>query len=297
MIELRQMQQFVAIAEEGHFRRAAERLHMAQPPLTAALRKMEAELGVVLIERTNRVERLTVAGQVFLEEARRTLAQAERAIREAKRAGQGLTGSLRATFVASVAHYLLPRVLRGYRKSHGEVALSLEEATTAQQLVALQRDQSDIGFVVLPLVDVSNLTVIPLYQGSLMAALPAGHPFAARAGLTLADLAEEHWVFFPARHGPGLYGRIMAACAMAGFSPIVVQQAVQMETIISLVAGGIGIALVPSPMAKRSYPGVLFRPLSGAGMPIPYELALAYKQYTPVLAAFIKAAQSAVRSL
>jgi DNA-binding transcriptional LysR family regulator len=295
VIELRQFQQFVAIAEEGNFRRAAERLHMAQPPLTAALRKMETELGVVLIERTNRVERLTPAGQVFLEEARRTLAQAERAVREAKRAGKGLTGSLRVTFVASAAHDLLPRVLREYRKEFSGVALSLEEATTAQQLVSLRRDQSDIGFVVLPVNDESNLTITTLCRGNLMAALPAGHPLEARGALSLADLAEEPWIAFPARHGPGLYGRIMTACAKAGFHPRVAQEAVQMETIVNLVAGGIGIALVPPPMTTRNRHGVVFRPLTGLGAPILYELALVYRKRSSVLDAFVGAARAVVQ--
>src|SRR6266700_1963635 len=148
MIDLRQFRQFVALAEELSFRRAAARLNMAQPPLTAALRKLEAELGAVLIQRTNRVEGLTAAGEVFLVEARRALAQAERAIQSAKRASQGLKGSLRIAFVASAAHDVLPQTLRAFRQRHSDVELVLEEATTAQQIAALRQDRADIGFVV-----------------------------------------------------------------------------------------------------------------------------------------------------
>lgn len=292
MIELRQFRQFIAVAEELNFRKAAERLHMAQPPLTAAVRKIEEELGVVLIERTNRVERLTSAGLVFLEEARRVLAQADRAIRAAARAGRGLTGSLRVAFVASAAHDLLPRILREYRKDHGEIALTLEEATTAQQIAALRENRTDIGIVVLPVVDGAGLSVELIRRGTLAAALPDGHSLAEAPALSLADLADEPWILFPGRYGPGLHGRIMTACAAAGFAPQIVQEAVQMETIVSLVAGGIGVALVPSSLAARGRCGVAFRTLKGPGTPIIYELALAYGRRSAALDAFVAAARS-----
>jgi DNA-binding transcriptional LysR family regulator len=296
MIELRQFRQFVAVAEELNFRRAAQRLHMAQPPLTVAVRRIEDELGLVLIQRTNRIEGLTQAGQIFLAEARRTLVQANRAIDAAKRAGEGMTGSLRITFVASVAHDLLPRALRRFRTHHPEIQLSLDEATTAQQLLALREDRADVGFVVLPFVDATGLTVTSLRKDSLVAAVPNGHPLAARRALKLSDLARESWILFPARYGFGLHGRIMAACASAGFVPRVAQEAVQMETIVNLVAGGMGVALVAPAMATARRPGVAFRPITGPGSPIDYELALAFSQPSPVVDAFVSTAQAVART-
>jgi DNA-binding transcriptional LysR family regulator len=293
MIELRQFRQFVAVAEELSFRRAAERLHMAQPPLTAAIRRIEEELGQVLIERSNRVERLTPAGEVFLIEARRVLAQSQRAVEMARRAGQGLTGSLRVTFVASAARDLLPSILRAFRARHADVALELHEATTAQQVTALREDRADIGIVVVPLPEAAQLTVARLRREELLVALPRRHRLASRQVLRLADLASESWILFPAGFGPGLHARIVDACRVAGFSPRVTQEAVQMETIVSLVAAGMGVSLVPPAMAKPRRSDVRFVRVTGAGSPVRYELALAYARPSPLVEAFARSAATA----
>jgi DNA-binding transcriptional LysR family regulator len=292
MIELRQYRQFVAVAEELSFRKAAERLHMAQPPLTAAIHRIEAELGVTLIERSNRVERLTPAGDVFLLEARRVIAQSDRAIEAAKRAGRGLSGSLRISFVATAAHELLPKILRAFRARHADVALELTEATTAQQAAALQEDRADIGIVAAPLPDDSTLRTVSLRREALVAALPQDHALAARQELRLAELAAEPWILFPASYGPGLHRRIVAACGRAGFVPRVVQEAVQMETIVSLVAAGLGVSLVPPAMARLGRRGIRCVTLTGPATPIRYELALAFARPQPLLDAFIATALS-----
>lgn len=293
MIELRQFRQFVAVAEELSFRKAAERLHMAQPPLTAAIRRIEEELGQVLIERSNRVERLTPAGEVFLIEARRVLTQSQRAVEMARRAGQGLTGSLRVTFVASAARDLLPSILRAFRARHADVALELHEATTAQQVAALREDRADIGIVVVPLPDAAQLTLARLRREELVAALPRRHRLTSRQALRLADLASESWILFPAGFGPGLHARIVDACRLAGFSPRVTQEAVQMETIVSLVAAGMGVSLVPPAMAKPRRSDVRFVRVTGAGTPVRYELALAYARPSPLVEAFARSAATA----
>lgn len=292
MIDLRQFRQFVAVAEELNFRKAAARLHMAQPPLTAAIRKMEKELGVVLIERSRRIERLSPAGEVFLKEARHALAQADRAIRQAQQVGRGLTGSLRVTFVASVARDLLPRVLRAFRANHGGIELLLEEATTAQQIGALQDGRVDVGFVVAPVTKAAGVTILVIKRDKLVAALPDSHRLASKPNLALADLAHEPWILFPARYGQGLHGRITMACAAAGFVPQVVQEAIQMDTIVSLVAGGIGVALVPPSLAVGARPGVAFRKLSGRKSQVGYDLALAYAKRSPALDAFMAVTRS-----
>lgn len=286
MIELRQFRQFVAVAEEMSFRRAAERLHMAQPPLTAAIRRIEAELGVVLIERSNRIERLTAAGNVFLVEARRAVAQSERAMEQARRVGRGLAGTLRVVFVATAAHDLLPGIVRAFRTRHADVALDLQEATTAQQAAALQDDRADVGLAAMPLPEGADLETVSLRKGSLMAALPADHACASHRKMRLADLSHEAWILFPPSFGPGLHRRIVTGCAQAGFTPGVVQQAVQMETIVSLVAAGLGVSLVPPALAQAGRRGVRFVELQGPGTPIRYELGLAYARRSPLVDAF-----------
>jgi DNA-binding transcriptional LysR family regulator len=286
MIELRQFRQFIAVAEELSFRRAADRLNMAQPPLTVTIRQIEEELGTVLIERTNRIARLTPAGRVFLEECKRTVTQAERALAAARRAGAGVTGSLRVTFVASAAREILPAILRAFRDLYPDVELTLSESMTAQQIEKLRADEADVGFVIPPLRNADGLRLHVLAKNQMVAALPEDHPLAQFQSISLADLASEPWIIFPARQGPGLHERVLSACAQAGFIPRVGQEAPQMDTIASLVAGGMGVGLVTRIIATASRPGVVFRDLTGLGAPVEYELAIAYGRSTPILDAF-----------
>jgi DNA-binding transcriptional LysR family regulator len=288
MIELRQFRQFIAVAEELSFRRAAARLNMAQPPLTASIRRIEEEIGGQLMERTNRVTRLTEAGQLFLEEARRTVAQADRTITSAKRAAAGLSGSLRVSFVASAAREILPAILLHFREYHPDVHLELREAMTGPQTEALRNFEIDLGFLVPPLPDMDKLHLEIIHADRLIAAVPERHRLAQRETIELTDLASEPWISYPAHRGPGLYQRTIAACLSAGFTPTVTQEVLQMDTIVSLVAGGIGVALVPPTLSNSGRRGVVFRELSGAGSPVKYELAIAYRQSTPVLGAFIR---------
>lgn len=290
MIELRQLRQFVAVAEEMSFHRAAERLHMAQPPLTAAIRKIEQELGVILLERGNRVTRITEAGQVFLIEARRTLAQFERTLGNTRRAALGLTESLRLTFVDSTVNALLPGILRQFRLAHSQAEFHLQEATTAEQLIALRDDRADLGMVVLPITPQEGLQILPFLYDRMVLALPENHLLAAQQQVTLSSLADQPWVLFPAHYGPGMHTAILQACAVAGFSPRIVQEARQMQTIGGLVAGGVGISLMPALFARLQSPGVVFRELSGTGSPVPYTLALAWRTASPLTEAFCRIA-------
>jgi DNA-binding transcriptional LysR family regulator len=289
---LRQFQQFLAVAETMSFRRAAKRLHMAQPPLTAAIRQLEEEIGVRLFERTNRINKLTAPGEVLRDEARRAIVQAERAVALTRRAGGGVIGSLRIGFVASAVRQSLPRLVAEFRETHPAVMLELEEATTARQLAALLEDRLDVGIVVLPLTPAPDISVHVLAKSSLMAAIPACHPLAddSESSIDLAALGHEPWILFPASEGPGLYSTILRACAEAGFAPQIAQRAIQMETIVGLVAAGLGVALVPSLFSESPREGVLFRELAGAGSPVPYEVALAWRKddKTPVLREFIR---------
>jgi DNA-binding transcriptional LysR family regulator len=289
LIELRQFRQFIAIAEELSFRRAAERLNMAQPPLTATIKRLEDTIGTRLIERTNRVTRLTEAGRVFLEEARKAVEQADRAILAARRVGAGVTGTLRVTFIPSAARDILPAILLPLRDRYPGIKLELHEAMTTRQIELLAAGESDLGFVIPPLPHDADLTVQTIARHRLVAALPDGHPLASQAEIALSDLAEDPWVLYSARQGPGLHRIISAACAEAGFTPHIGQQATQMDTIINLVAGGMGVALVSAALAGGPRKGVVFCELRGQGTPVEYEIAIAYRERSAVIDTFVAA--------
>lgn len=292
MIDLRQMRQFVAVAETLNFRRAAERLHMAQPPLSAAIRRLEDDLGVVLLERDSRSTRLTAAGSLFLLEVRRTLAQAERACSAARQAAAGLTGSLRIGCVDSQVGGLLPRLLRHYQAQHPSVAIQLLEATPPEQLELLRQDRLDAGVLMLPVADAGDIQFDPLFEDRLVAALPLGHHLALRPTLGLADCATEPWILFAPHDGPGMYARILLGCAEAGYVPRVAQHSRQMQTTAGLVAAGLGIALLPRQYAQRHATELAWRELEGAGTPLSYALALAYRASSPCVQALREAAQA-----
>ncbi len=289
MIELRQFRQFIVVAEELSFRRAADRLNMAQPPLTATIKRLEDTIGATLIERTNRINRLTEAGRVFLEEARKAVVQADQAVVAAQRAGAGLTGALRVTFVPSAAREILPSILLRFREQYPAIKLELREAMTAQQIDLINAHEADLGFVVPPLRDADNLTSEIVARHRLVAAIPEGHPLARHEQIKLSDLAQDPWILFAARQGPGLHQIIIDACARAGFVPHVGQEAPQMETIVNLVAGGMGVALVSRALATGGRKGIAFRELAGPGAPVEFELAIAYAQTSPILEAFVTA--------
>lgn len=297
MIGLHQFRQFIAVAETLNFRRAAERLHMAQPPLSAAIRKLEEDIGAVLIERGHHVSKLTAAGEVFLLEASRTLEQANRAVIMAKCAAAGLNGLLRLNFVDSTANALLPRILRTFQALHPNVECLVEEASTAEQLIALRQNRIDIGLITLPVIKVGDIRVEPLLCDTMSAALPKGHRLAGRSRIALSDLAEDPWILFASHHAPGMHLRIITACATAGFEPKVVQQPRQLHTAIGLVAGGIGVALMPRLLANVQPSGIDFRELKGVGSPIPYELAIAYRILSPAVQALRDIAYDVVKRI
>lgn len=297
MIGLHQFRQFIAVAETLNFRRAAERLNMAQPPLSAAIRRLEEDIGAVLIERGHRVSKLTATGEVFLLEARRAIAQAERAVIVAKRVATGLDGFLRLNCVDSTVNVLLPRILRSFQARHPNVECRVEEASTSEQLIALRENCIDIGLITLPVTKTGEIHVEPLLRDTMIAALPAGHHLAGRRQIDLSDLAEEPWVLFGSHQAVGMHARIVTACAAAGFEPKVVQQPRQLHTALGLVAGGIGVALMPRLFADAQPSGIDFLELTGIGSPILYELAIAYWILSPAVQALRDIAYEVVKLL
>jgi DNA-binding transcriptional LysR family regulator len=292
-LTLRQLEQFLVVAETMNFRLAAARLNMAQPPLTAAIRQMESQLGARLLERGNRVTSLTAAGEVFREEARRTLEQAQRTVELTQQAAHGLIGSIRIGFVASATRHVLPRLIARFRQTHPGVALELTEATTSQQVAGLDEERLDAAIVVLPLATEVGPRIAhrKLLKSRMVAVMSTEHALASspERQIALASLAHEQWILFPPAEGPGLYTRILSACVAAGFTPHVVQRATQMDTIIGLAAANLGVGLVPEPLASREAKGVKFRQLAGIGTPVPYDVALAWRRsdHNPTVAALV----------
>lgn len=285
-IEMRLLRQFIAVAEELHFRRAAARLGMAQPPLSLAIQKLERAIGVELLDRSRRQVRLTEAGLAFLDEARRAVAQVERAVVAAQRAARGMAGILRITYVGAAVYDVLPRLIRAYREGHPDVELELRERTSVGQVRALQRGQADVGFVRPPLFGADDLRSQTVLRERILVALPEDHRLAARKSLALRDLAGEGFVMFPAHEGPSFHARLISACEAAGFSMRVVQEAVQMHTIVSLVAAGLGVALVPASLRNLRQVGVVYRELRA---PLTIELAMLWRRGEPssVVTAFL----------
>lgn len=259
-MELRHLRYFIAVAEELNFTRAAERLHMAQPPLSQQIQHLEAELGFQLFRRTKRTVVLTEAGQVFFEEAQKILLQVDRAIQLAQQTSRGELGQLTVGFVSSAAYNVVPAILQQFRTLHPAVKLELREMTTNEQLERLRFGQIDIGFV-RPPIEEDGINSEIVFREPLIVALPETHPKADRAVVELRELAAEPFILFPRSQAPGLYDAIVSLCLEAGFSPIAGQEAIQMQTIISLVAAEMGVAIVPASMQNFQRSGVVYKSL------------------------------------
>ena len=261
-IELRLWRQFLAVAEELHFGRAAQRLHMTQPPLTQAIALLEAHLGIRLFDRTKRSVQLTVAGAALVPEARDLLARAQALPGFARASADGETGRLRLAFVSTVGFELLPQWVRGFRALCPLVQLELIEATGDHQLQSLDRGDIDAGFMLhSPGFAPPGLASVLIGREPLVLALPEHHALANSAALDGLQVLEEPLVIFPRRILPSLHDAIFALYHAAGRSPLVAQEAIQMQTIINLVAAGLGVAWVPDSVRQFQRTGVVYRAL------------------------------------
>jgi len=287
MIDLRLLRQFIAVAEELHFHRAAARLNMSQPPLTAAIRRLEEEIGAELIERGNRTVGLTAAGAVFLEEARRTVAQADRAVAAARETAEGRTGVVRLACVGSALYGRLPDRIRRFRHAFPTVRLELREATSAQQVALLRSGQADAGLVIPPIPDVGDLVLRDFDTDRLAIALPRSHRLAELEDVPLSSLADEPFVLWPAAEGRGFYLRVIRLCAAAGFVPRIAQEAHQMQAVLSLVAVEAGVSIVPSSMTMFRPDDVVYRPIDGADAEFALSLCWRDQPLAPAVQRFL----------
>lgn len=262
-IDLRLLRQFVAVAEELHFHRAAKRLAMSQPPLTAAIRRLEAEVGTTLIDRGNRTIALTLAGKMLLAEARALLERADRAVALTRDVAAGLRGYARLGYVGSAMYGRLPSGIRAFRHSHPEVRVELREMTSAAQVAALRRHELDVAIVIPPLANDGGLTNKAFDADRLALALPRSHRLADDPHIDLAQFAGEPFVLWPAAEGRGFHDRIIRLCAAAGFVPQIAQEAHTMQAVLSLVAVEIGVSIVPHSMASVRASDITYHAIDG----------------------------------
>lgn len=285
-MELRHLRYFIAVAEELNFSRAAERLHIAQPPLSQQIQDLEIELGVQLFERTKRRVRLTEAGKVFLEEVEKVFEQVNRATEAAHRASRGEIGKLAIAFNSSATYSVLPDLLHQFHQQYPEVELILQELTTSQQLDKLQQNQIDVGLLYLP-IDTKELTVISVLKEPLIVALSASHPLAKQSKIAIADLSDRPFILPPPQLGEGLYSQIRQYFEQINFYPKTTQTATLLQTAIALVAGGVGTAIVPASLQNLQRKGVVYRAIVPTAPEIEIALAWRNNNASPVLQKFL----------
>ncbi len=262
-IDLRLWRQFAAVAQELHFGRAAQLLHMTQPPLTQGIAQLETLLAVRLFDRTKRQVRLSMAGAALLPQVLELLARAQALPALARAAADGDAGRLRLAFVSTVGYTLLPHWVRLFREQFPRLQLELQEATGDVQAEAFERGDIDAGFVLhAPGFAPADRASLRITSERLALALPARHPLALRAAAPrLQELLDSPLVIFPRRIAPSLHDAIFAMYHRAGAVPSIAQEANQMQTIVNLVSAGLGVAWVPHSVRQFQRPGVTYRDL------------------------------------
>jgi DNA-binding transcriptional LysR family regulator len=300
-MELRHLRHFIAVAEEGHITRAAERLGMQQPPLSQRIKAIERELDVQLFRRKARGVELTEAGRVFLDNARAMLAQYDRTFESTRRTARGEQGRLCVGVMPTAPfHPFVPFVIRAFRAAFPLVSLTLDECLRTEAIERLRNEQMDVAFLRAPLAGLQDLVINPLLTEPMVVALPGEHALAQRdsgGALSLKDLAGETFIVYARLLGPAFYEATMAACLKAGFSPRLGQEAPRVTSALSLVAAGLGIAVVPASMQRMTMDGVAYRRLKGAVQP-KAVLNLASRQGDPsaVVRNFLSLVRRAART-
>ncbi|NCT96503.1 MAG: LysR family transcriptional regulator [Comamonadaceae bacterium] len=261
-MEFRHLRCFLALAEELHFGRAAARLAMTQPPLSLNIQQLEASVGAPLFVRNSRGVALTPAGQAFVPRARALLEAAGAAAREAREVAQGVSGQLRVGFAGTVLYRGLPQILRGFAQRHPRLKLVLREMSSSDQLIDLQHQRLEAGFVHTTRVPPGCSQVLVSRQ-AFVACVPAGHALARKRRLAPAALAGEPFVAISRAVSPDYHDRLLALCADHGFEPDVRFELRHWLSVVSVVAQGLGVSLVPAALQQAGLPGAAFVPLQG----------------------------------
>jgi DNA-binding transcriptional LysR family regulator len=296
MVELRHLRYFIAVAEELNFSRAAERMHMAQPPLSAAIRQLERDLGVDLFVRTTREVSLTDAGSAFLAGARRTLADAERAAEDAKRAGAGELGRLRLAFSWSTRFETLPTLGRAFRGSHPGVELLAQEMWNARIPSAFASGSIDIALSVCPEI-AAELELAPIRRERLVAVLPEAHPLAREETIPLSALADEEFVLFPREIAPRLHDAFISVYRRGGFEPRVRNESFHTGWDLGVLAEIPAAALAPQSVAGGLPEGIVAVALSEPTDSLETCVVWRGDDSSPAVAAFLEVARTAFGSV
>ena len=286
-MELRQLKYFIAVAEELHFGRAAESLHLSQPALTKQIQALEDSLKIQLLKRTKHSCHLTMAGQKFLEKARRILEEIEESIQVTRQVADGQMGRVRIGFTEATLYSLAPNIFKTYREHYPQVNLILTSSGTEANVEALRTYRIDVGFVYLPIREPS-LSVYPLYEEAYVAALPSSHRLARQKEISLQSLANQPLIFYPRSLAPVLYAYFIQCCEQAGFLPNIVQEAEPSQTSLGLASAGVGITFVLSAMQNLSVKGIVYRPLVGNFLTLKLALTWRGGESSPVVHEFIK---------
>ncbi|QWF20965.1 LysR family transcriptional regulator [Nocardioides sp. LMS-CY] len=292
-MELRHLRYYVAVAEECHFGRAAERLHIAQPPLSQQIKQLESELGVQLLTRSTRRVELTPAGERYLQRAREILAGVDDAADEAVRVAAGEIGRVTIGFTGSATYELLPTLSRVLRAELPGVRLDLRgELLTPGQVAGLLDGSLDVGLLRPPVGD-ADVEVRHLRDEPLVAVLPESHPLAAAEAVAISDLRDEPFVGYPSQHRSVVHDAVAAACRGAGFAPRPTEVA-ETSTLVSFVAAGLGVALVPASVRHLRITGATYRPLAGRAPTVALALATRRGDPSPVVARVVDAVRAAL---
>jgi DNA-binding transcriptional LysR family regulator len=293
MLSSRLLQQFIAVAEELHFGRAALRVSMAQSPLSQAIQKLEAQVGTPLFQRNKRSVALTPAGKIFLEEAHQWLRYERVAMERTRHARDGEVGQLSIGFIGSVGYGFMPELISRFRHSYPHVRLRVVEMTTKDQVDQLKGRYLDAGLLRTPLYREEPLIETRIYRhDELMVALPKNHPLAESKEIALKQLAHESFVAFSKEIVPAAHAQLISACCDAGFYPKIEQECSQIASVICLVAAGLSIALVPSNLASLIHPNVRYLPIAAQARFLTREISIAWRRDdgNPALASFLKIA-------
>jgi DNA-binding transcriptional LysR family regulator len=275
-MEMRQLRYFVAVAEELHFGRAAERVHICQPPLSQQIKNLEEELGAALFVRNNKKVSLTDAGAALLEDAKEILKRADAAAERVQGIARGLVGRISLGVILPAMDTFLPDAIREFRLHSPMVEIQLREMGTLAQLDALRAGRIHMGVVRLFQHDTRDLIVETFVREAYVLAVPSGHRLASLDTITLNSLDRESLIFFPRDIHPALYDRIMGCFSAAGSTPIVAQETTTKFASIALVAAGLGVAMVPASAQKQIRSGVVYRPIAGDLPPV--ELSLVWRR-------------------
>lgn len=289
-LELRHLESFLVVAEEGSFTRAALRLHISQPPLSLRIQQLEALLKVKLFDRTSKYIRLTAAGRVFREELPVALNALEAAIESSRQAARGVVGSLRVGYTGITSDSVLPRLIRKFRSLHPKIALDVRGPSSTGELeLRLINEEIDIALCFLPLPH-KRLNSQTLVTTELAVVLPDTHPMAKTKKISLATLAEEPFIAYPATGGFHLRAASDAACARAGFRARVIKESRSPQSVLCLIAAGTGIAILPRAHKLRATEGLVFRELIPPMRPVQYGMAWRRDDDSPIVANFLAVA-------